>query len=291
GLARQITEKALHRLLIIGVVSDYTIDYSKEEFAVKLSGANREEIIEAYGKYVESYLYSRRQNEVDKALRLPHSSLIEFIMGMIDLLLHFIYDVIERGRRRALYEMLLACTTSPKDKDFRERILRYLEATAYFEGLEQIIADKDAGIEKCKDLFSSVRSPNESAELRGQVSRYLESYPDHPSLLMLRSLSEVYSRNKNNDVAKQNFLASISSALSNYGLKENVVFDFAAWAVLNISKRDKALAKDLIVELSRYQNRILARALIEKLPIELTEIPAWSLLKIINENCQSLLVK
>lgn len=291
-LAREITEKALHRLLIIGVISDYTIDYSREEFNVKLSGANREEIIETYGKYVESYLYSRRQNEVDKAERLPHSSLNEFIMGMIDLLLHFIYDVIERGRRRALYEMLLACTTSSTDKDFRERILRYLEATAYFEDLEKVITDKDAGIEKCKDLFSSVRSPNESAELRGQVSRYLESYPDHPGLLMLRSLSEVYSKNKNNDVAKQNFLASISSALTNYGIKENIVFDFASWAVLNISKRDKTLAKELIAELMlKHSNRLLARTLIEKLPIKLTEIPAWFLLKTLNEDCQTLLVK
>ena len=33
---RQITEKALHRLLLIGVVSDYTINYSKEEFTVQL---------------------------------------------------------------------------------------------------------------------------------------------------------------------------------------------------------------------------------------------------------------
>jgi ATP-dependent DNA helicase RecQ len=292
GQAREVTEKALHRLLIIGVVSDYTIDYSKEEFSVKLSGAGREEIIEAYGKYVESYLYSRRQNEIYKASRLLYTSFNEFILGMIDLLLHFIYDVIERGRRRALLEMLLACTASSNDKDFRERILRYLEATAYFEDLEKVITDRDAGIEKCKDLFSSVRSPNEAAELRGQVSRYLESYPDHPSLLMLRSLAEVYSRNRNNDVAKQNFIASISSALSNYGINETIVFDFAGWAILNISKRDKVLAKELVFELNKeYQNRLLARTLIEKLPITLTEIPAWYLLKILNESCKSLINK
>ncbi|GAI67181.1 unnamed protein product, partial [marine sediment metagenome] len=183
---RKITEKALHRLLLIGVISDYTIEYSSNEFTVKLSGVTKEEIIEIYGKYVASYLYSRRQNEVEKASRFLHLSLIDFITGMIDLLLHFIYDVIERGRRRALHEMLLACTTSPTDKDIRKRILSYLEATEYSEILEQVIADENAGITKCRDLFTSVRSPNESAELRGQVSRYLESYPDYPGLLMLR---------------------------------------------------------------------------------------------------------
>lgn len=50
-------------------------------------------------------------------------------MGIINLLLHFIYDVIERGRRRAIYEMLLACTNSTTDDAIRQRILRYLEVT------------------------------------------------------------------------------------------------------------------------------------------------------------------
>ena len=42
---RNIAEKALHRLFLIGVVSDYTIVYSLNEFTVKLSGKTKEEII------------------------------------------------------------------------------------------------------------------------------------------------------------------------------------------------------------------------------------------------------
>lgn len=288
---REITEKALHRLLLIGVVSDYTIDYSREEFTVKLSGANKEEILETYGKYVASYLYSRRQMEIEKASRLFSLPYTEFIIEMVDLLLHFIYDVIERGRRRAFYEMLLACADSPTDKAIRQRILRYLEATEYSEGLEEIINDEKAGIMKCRDVFGNVRSPNESAELRGQVSRYLESYPDHPVLLMLRSLSEIFSRDKDNEVVKQNFIASLSSALTNYGINEEVVFDFATWAISNIANRDKRLAKELIFELTKYQSRFLARMLIEKLPVELTDIPAWFLLARLKEDCNALIFK
>jgi len=288
---RNIVEKALHRLLLIGVISDYTIDYSREEFTVKLSGANKEEILETYGKYVESYLYSRRQTEIEKASRLLSLSHNEFIIEMISLLLHFIYDVIERGRRRALHEMLLTCTDSPTDKAIRQRILRYMEATEYLEALEQVINDEKAGIMKCRDVFGVVRSPNEAAELRGQVSRYLESYPDHPGLLMLRSLSEIFSRDRNADVTRQNFTASISSALTNYGLSNDIVFDFAAWAVLNIAKQDIKLAKELILELTKSSNRFLARTLIEKLPVELAEIPAWFLLARLKEDCNALVFK
>jgi len=288
---REITEKALHRLLLIGVISDYTIDYSREEFTVKLSGANKEEILETYGKYIASYDRERKQTEIEKASRLLSLPLSEFIIEMISLLLNFIYGVIERGRRRALSEMLLACTDSPTDKAIRQRILRHLEATEYSKALEEIINDEKAGIKKCRDIFGSIRSLNEAAELRGQVSRYLESYPDHPALLMLRCLSEIFSRDKNSEAARQNFIASISSALTNYGLSDDIVFDFAAWAISNIAERDKKLSRKLISELTKSFNRFLARTLIEKLPVELIEIPAWFLLAKLHQDCHSLIIK
>jgi len=283
---RLIAEKALYRLLLIGVVSDYTIDYSREEFTVKLSGASKEEILETYGKYVASYIYSKTQEEIKKASLLVSLSHHEFILEMISLLLHFIYDVIEKGRRRALHEMLLACTESTTDKYIRERILQYLATTEYSEALEQLINDEKAGIVKCKDVFDIVRSLNEAAELRGQVIRYLESYPDHPALLMLRSLSEVFSRDRNVEVAKQNFIASISSALTNYGISDDIVFDFAAWAVSVIARRNVELAKLLIITLLNiHPNRELAREMINNLPISLGYISAWFLLARIEKNC------
>jgi ATP-dependent DNA helicase RecQ len=290
--AREIAEKALHRLLLIGVVSDYTIDYSCEEFTVKLSGASTEEILEIYGKYVTNYQPGIGEREIKKASKFLHLSLPEFIMEIVNLLLHFIYEVIERGRRRALNTMLEACTTSSLNKDIRERILRYLEATEYSEPLEQIIDDEKAGLTKCKDLFSSVRSPNEAAELRGQTSRYLESYPDHSGLLMLRSLSEAFSRDKNAEVVKQNFIASISSALTSYRLSNDITFGFATWAISSITSRDTKIAEELIVELLQtYPNRDFARRLIGQLPTNLGNMPAWFLLAQLQQDCHSLVIE
>jgi ATP-dependent DNA helicase RecQ len=287
---RNVVEKSLHRLLIIGVVSDYTINYSNEEFTIQLSGANKEEIIEHYGEYVASYLYSRKQTEIEKASKfLSSPSHNKFVLEMINLLLHFIYDVIERGRRRAFYEMLLACTESPSDTALRQRILRYLEATEYSEDLEQIINDEEVGLKKCRDVFSKVASPNEAAELRGQVSRYLESYPDHPVLLMLRALTEIFSRDRSIEVTRQNFIAAVSSALTNYGLSNDKVFDFAIWGASNIAPRDLKLAREIITELLKaYPNRDFARKIISELPIDLGDIPAWFLLAKVVEKCESL---
>jgi RecQ family ATP-dependent DNA helicase len=296
--ARLITEKALHRLLLIGVVSDYTIDYSKNEFTVETSGAERDEIINNYTRYIENYLYSRAQQERKKAEEIAKNENLthkEFVMAIIELLLKFIYDVIERGRRRALYEMLLACT-SKSEFDFRTRILRYLSTTGYTEKLEKIISERaDLNFDIFLDLIGSVASQNDFAELRGEVSRFLESYPDHPSLLMLRSLTESFSKDPDKEVIRQNFIASISSALTKYGVSIETTSKFLFQSLLMISEREKNLADEILYQsLEMIPDRKFARKLIEldmeqtKDEIKFSHIPAWFLLKNINEKCTNL---
>ena len=289
-LERSEAEKAIHRLLLLGIISDYTINYNTDEFTIKLAAASKEAIVETYGKYVSGYLGARRQVEVEKATRLLALPLGEFALEMVALLLHFIYDVIERGRRRALSEMLLAATVSPTDASIRQRILRYLEATQYSEALEAILAEADAGLEKTKATFDAVRSPNEAAELRGQVARYLESYPDHPGLLMLRALSEVFCRDKNPDVVKQNFLAAIDSAEENYSVNRSKLFDFLVWALNKVAEREGRLAQELLTDaLSKYPERTLARNLVNEMPTSLSALPAWFLLNRLVVNSRKLI--
>ncbi len=289
-LERGQAEKALHRLVVLGIISDYTINYNTAEFTVKLAGATKESTIDTYGKYVAGYLGARRQAEIDKASKLLPLPFVEFVLAMVELLLHFIYDVIERGRRRALSEMLLASTVTPTDSAIRQRILRYLEATQYSEALEAILAEPDAGLKKTKEAFEAVRSPNEAAELRGQVARYLESYPDHPGLLMLRSLSEAFSRDKNLTVVQQNFSASISSASENYSVEEAELFDFIAWSIVKVADRHLALANQLqIALLQKFSNRKFARLLIQRSSTELASTPAWFLLDNLTKRSKKLL--
>ena len=292
GQARQTAEKALHRLLLIGIVSDYMIDYGSNEFTVRLSGYDKDQIVETYREYVGRYSYDRGQKEDEKASKLVHLPMPEFVRAMLDLLLRFIYEVIERGRRRALYEMVQACTGSKTDKEIRKAILGYLSATEHSKDLEEVIASKNGGIERCRDLVISVRSPNEAAELRSQVSRDLESYPDHPGLLMLRALSEVLSRDKDPEVVRENFRASVSFALSTYGLNESFVFEFAAWAASFINMNSTDSAADLVLYLVQtHPSRHLARKLIEYLPLALSGIPAWFLMTKLQQNCESLITK
>lgn len=65
--AKKTTEKALHRLLLIGVISDYTIEYSRNEFNVKKAGASKEKIIESYGQYVTGYIVRMGKLQAEQA--------------------------------------------------------------------------------------------------------------------------------------------------------------------------------------------------------------------------------
>lgn len=288
---RERLEKAIHRLLVIGVISDYTINYANHNIDVHISGATKEEIMDSYGNYVSSYLFSRKTAELEKVKPLINLPLKEFIIKVAELLLHFIYEVIEKSRRRALYEMLLTCSESSSDKDIRNRVLRYLESTEYSEALEEVINDDKFGISKCKDIFKSLCNPNEAAELRGQVSRYLESYPDHPTLLMLRALSEAFCKSANISVVKDNFIASVLSAKIEYEIDEHLLIDFVSWVITEIANHKISLAIELIDSLLEISDRNWARMLIEKLPINIATRPAWFLLGLLYKKCLILLNK
>jgi hypothetical protein len=186
--------------------------------------------------------------------------------------------------------MLLACTEANTDASIRKRMLNYLEATAFSEGLEKILNSEVTNFSNTMDVFAVIRSPNEAAELRGQVIRYLESYPDHPGLLMLRSLSELYVKDINSEVAQQNFITSIDSALLTYKINENIVYEFAIWGISYILQRDHGLTINIIKELlSIYKSEAFARLMIKSLPEFIAVIPAWFLLDRINEKCIEIL--
>jgi len=109
---------------------------------------------------------------------------------------------------------------------------------------------------------------------------------------MLRSLSEVFSKDGKTVAIKQNFNAAISSAINEYGVSEIVFLEFASWVISNISKRNVELAKELVEEILRaYPTRQLARTFIKQLPIELDPVPAWFLINILQNKCNNLILK
>jgi ATP-dependent DNA helicase RecQ len=272
-------EKGLHRLSILGIVDDYTINYANKEFSIRVTGASKQIIIESYQSYVKGYSQDRAIQERQKSENYIDLEYHQFIHSMIRLLLSFIYDVIEKGRRRALFEMVQVATEHKSDSAIRKRILDYLDTTQYSQELEVIVNAIQAGLTQLKMTFEKIRSPNDASELRGQVSRYLESYPDHPGLLLLRALSEIKTKDSNQQVTIENFIAAAFSAIDNYGIAKPLLFEIVVWGIQQVFTTNHKLADELMLRmLERFPERDLARHFISDFGVSFATQPAWLLI-------------
>ena len=291
GIQRNDAEKAIHRLLLLGIIEDYTIDYNSEEFKLKISGVGKEDILNAYGNYVANYQVGRKLSEIEKLSEFKNEGGMAFVEKAIQALLHFIYDVIEKGRRQALSEMLMASNLTD-NKHIRQRILRYLEATEYSENLEKILNSGDAGLGIGYAIFHEIRSRKDAEELRGQVSRYLESYPDQPCLRMLRALSETYSKDTQVESVVENFVAAVESAKNLYSVKREELIQFISWGITRIFKKNKQVADMVMFELvNKYEDPELCRDIISVCGIKITQILARFLIHKLNLKVQQTLFR
>jgi ATP-dependent DNA helicase RecQ len=225
GDERLQREKAIHRLLTIGVVIDYTISHSSKEFTVRLAHPSNENVLQALYQYIAAYQRERAQVAVERVrsrydLEMPYG---QFIRQVGRELIDFIYEVVESSRRHALFEMLSACTNNPDNEGLRQRILNYLESSMFSENIIGVIEGDSGGIEKALQVVEEIRSSIDANQVRGESGRELASYPDHPGLRLLRGISEAICVDPDTQAIADNIEACIRFAVTDYGIEQNYV--------------------------------------------------------------------
>ena len=277
GADSEMTEKALHRLVVVGVVADYTVDYSGRMFSVLLADATRHSVVDKYTAYVAAYQRGRAEQERLKAEALPEEW-DEFVVGIVGQYVQFVYDVIERGQRRAIAEMLAACQAG-SGEELRRRILDYLEQAEFSEAVESVLSDARAGLDIIGDVLAEVVSPNDAARLRGPVARSLETYPDHPGLLLLRTATEALARDGDDRTIRENFEAFLMNAREAYGLAE-LEIAIATGAMLKSIARKNSGAAELVEQtfLAHIRERDALRQLVAESGITVAQVSPWVLL-------------
>jgi hypothetical protein len=117
-----------------------------------------------------------------------------------------------------LGEPVRVCKRATDGESIRAEILKYLERSKYAEQIEVILDGDDAGIDGIAGVVEEIRSFIDAAELRGECARELESYPDQPSLRLLRAAAEAMTRHPDNHIISQNVGAAVRDGIANYGL-------------------------------------------------------------------------
>lgn len=233
---KQTGEKSLFRLVKIGVLNDYSVDSGRKIFSTKINKFNLLKSKDVLLDYVAATAPGR-QEEFKKQLSIINSQDIhENIIQLSRAYINFIYDIIERSRRASLREMVALARKGSSDKVIRSLILDYLQEGVGAEEIESLINQEAVNLKEWMSKLLQIENSTDARELRGMVMRFRESYPDHPGLLLLRSITEMLCKNPNQVNAKTDLISSIKFSIQKYSINPNEMIEILEW-LLSFSKK------------------------------------------------------
>ena len=210
---RPRVEHAIIRLLRIGVVQDYQVNFGKRCFVVETTGFSLEhskDLLLDYIKLAQPQLtvaFSRT------LAGIVQTTPLEDALNLARLLVDFTYDVVERARRRAIWEAISLARNANDDSEFRKRLLDYLQGGIASERIEDLLSAQTIELDQWWSLIEEVQTPIDAGELRGICARALESYPEHPGLLFTRGAAEAMCSDHDWLASKDNLTAAVRQGL------------------------------------------------------------------------------
>lgn len=211
-------EYSLVRLIHLGVVQDYTVDYNASVIEVvvdetwKAVRSSLDSYRERLTIHLEAYFgrYETRR-AASLFLKINEAATIGDLEGeALKAIVAFLYQQIERRRRTSTRTMLELVREGVADASVaRTRLLFYLQASEKFtHDLEQMAQGAVDG-KSWLSIAEAAVSPVEVDELRGATARVLESYPTHPGLLLLGSITRRNPSAAELERSKEDFNAAI----------------------------------------------------------------------------------
>ncbi len=193
GRREKSRERAIYRLQQVGFVSGYLKEWGSRTFVVRLTERTARDLDAAFLDLVQRVQPGQRESWEQRLSELSsHDDPIDRARRLGGLLVELIYRTIERSRRRALRELAGMIRDSSGDTDIRQRIEDYFREGDIVPVLQSFLEREQVDATEWATALASL--PDDAAgELRGAAVRFLESYPDHPALLLSRAYAELLS--------------------------------------------------------------------------------------------------
>jgi ATP-dependent DNA helicase RecQ len=220
-------ERAVHRLLVLGVIRDYTKDWNAQTLTLQLARLDRSQLLDRYYAYIAAYQRQRAVAERRRMATWSEEALPQFAEKLVAAMIEFVYEVIEAGRRRNLYELVRLLDRASDGEELRVGILQVLQQSRFSESLASLVSAEAGGLASVVPLIDDIRSTLDAAEVRGECGRLLASYPDLPGLLLVRAASEALAGDGDTRVVEANSLAAIEHASQKYDISDHEVLSFA----------------------------------------------------------------
>jgi ATP-dependent DNA helicase RecQ len=249
---REARERAIHRLVVLGVAEDYTVDWGSKCFTVRIHQTTPDAVRSSLLAFIartqparvpaiSARLDGERWRTLDDAVDACGRELMEFV-----------YDTIAASRLRSLREMWLAARQGDGD-ELRRRILDYLSEGDGAPRLEQLLDLSPFTYADWIEALGEIHLPDDATEWRGASARLLVSEPDHPGLLLVRAVTELLAPGGSSAEFRSNLQASFENAERTYGFSGSALLETADWV-------DRLLREDPRVQADKRQARPLIRA-------------------------------
>lgn len=210
-------EKAIFRLLQCGVLSDYEVHFGSKKYGIKIQKFQKDQVIQSVLSYVSASQPGRAKDIENKLNGISFTNTSDYLVEVVQVFITFIYDVIERSRRRSLQESMNAAR-EVNENQFRNRLLEYLQEGVGAENIQNLIEKADVDFIDWINFSHNIANAIEAGEIRGISIRFLESFPDHPGLLLLRGISEAKCSNSNPEIMTQSLASSFLMAYERYSI-------------------------------------------------------------------------
>jgi ATP-dependent DNA helicase RecQ len=213
---KQVRERAVYRLLLIGIARDYTVDWRLGSFHVHVGQRSSDSIIDCFTSYVSAFNAKRGRSiraEMEDWRATHNATAADVALHAGEQLIKFTYDQIEGTRRRALSEMRRVAREHVGNEDgFRHALLAYLSTSAFSSMLQAIVDDARGGLELIPEILNRIESPLDASDLASQAARLLASIYDHPGLLTIRAAAMLANTNPDPHAAAQDLALAFESA-------------------------------------------------------------------------------
>ena len=221
-------ERAIYRLMLLGVVEDYLVESST--FVMNLASISPTGIADALVGFVKrTDPGAQRPSMAEFAAQANSMDLREAVSRAARELIVFIYDVIVESRRRSLREMYVAARdAAPGGDGLRDRVLDYLTRGDISPVLETLVESTEFDYAVWEQELFKLEGVEDARELRGNSARLLASSPFNPGLLYARAYSEIIHPEGDLQDFTANLEASLTSARERYGVSETKLNEFTS---------------------------------------------------------------
>jgi len=176
-----VFEKILYRLSILGIVADWTRNFTNL-FTVEFVSTDEKHVLQSLSDYLSKYesVKALKQN----IMAINNVGVNTFLDKSIWFLLRWIFEHIIYNRKQSLKTLFEWCSQYTTSEDFKKKIDGYFAFSDASFQLQNIIDSQEDYNQWISYFNVSVKHPTDAEvkKIKYRVSRFLESYNDNLGL-------------------------------------------------------------------------------------------------------------